>query len=194
MDEAANETNEQLQRLAAELETARLRAHQLAAGTNDTLWVERPHEGKWSMSECITHLTLTTRGYLQLIRQALADGRELPPITHGRYRHDFIGWLLCKGQEPPVRLRIKTTAPFVPDGARPRAATMSEFDTSQNELMALVLGSVDVDLGKLQITSPFDSRLHYNLYSGYAVLAAHQRRHLWQAERAAEELAARGPD
>ena len=30
--------------------------------------------------------------------------------------------------------------------------------------------------------SPFNSKLHYNLYSAFRIITAHQRRHLWQAQ------------
>ena len=41
------------------------------------------------------------------------------------------------------------------------------------------------DLNRLKIVSPFGARLSYNVYSAFRVLAAHERRHVWQAERAA---------
>lgn len=43
--------------------------------------------------------------------------------------------------------------------------------------------------GCLRIASPFDARLRYNLYSALSILPRHQRRHLWQAERALEAAA-----
>ena len=35
---------------------------------------------------------------------------------------------------------------------------------------------------------PFDSRVKYNVYSAFLIVAAHQRRHLWQAEQAIDSL------
>ena len=39
-------------------------------------------------------------------------------------------------------------------------------------------------LEKATITSPFSKRMRYNAYSCFQVLAARERRHLWQAEQA----------
>jgi hypothetical protein len=36
-----------------------------------------------------------------------------------------------------------------------------------------------------KVTSPFDSRVSYNVFSMFCILETHERRHLWQAERAA---------
>ena len=45
----------------------------------------------------------------------------------------------------------------------------------------------EVDL-RMKIVSPFDKRVRYNLVSAFHILAAHERRHLWQAEQAVAEL------
>jgi len=38
------------------------------------------------------------------------------------------------------------------------------------------------------VQSSFNPRIHYNLLSFFAILAAHQRRHLWQAERVRQQI------
>jgi hypothetical protein len=43
-------------------------------------------------------------------------------------------------------------------------------------------------LGRIRITSPFDSRLRYNLFSCLTILPRHQQRHIWQAEQVLERL------
>jgi hypothetical protein len=41
-------------------------------------------------------------------------------------------------------------------------------------------------LGDVQVVSPFNTRLRYNLFAALSILAKHQQRHLWQAEEAAK--------
>jgi len=45
-----------------------------------------------------------------------------------------------------------------------------------------------IDLEKIKIRSPFAEKLKYSVYSAFRVLPVHQRRHLWQAERALDIL------
>jgi hypothetical protein len=45
-------------------------------------------------------------------------------------------------------------------------------------------GAAAVPLNRVMVASPFNARLRYNAYAAYLVLASHQRRHIWQAERA----------
>jgi hypothetical protein len=54
--------------------------------------------------------------------------------------------------------------------------------------MACVEAADGLPLGSVRITSPFDPRLRYNLYSCLTILPRHQHRHLWQAEQALERL------
>jgi hypothetical protein len=36
---------------------------------------------------------------------------------------------------------------------------------------------------EIKVTSPFNAKMQYDFYSCFSVLAPHQHRHLWQAER-----------
>jgi hypothetical protein len=80
---------------------------------------------------------------------------------------------------------MPTTAPFVPSGVGPRDAVVGEFVVLQEELVHRVEQASGLDLNRLRVPSPFNPRFKYNLYSCFAVLMAHERRHLWQAERVA---------
>lgn len=176
----------QLRDLIGELEAARERAHRLAAGLPPETWSRRPQPERWSIAEQIAHLSLTSRAYLPLIEGALEQARERGLSGEGPFRRDFLGWLLGRMMEPPVRLRVKTAAPFVPPvpqaGATP-AEALADFDRLQDELIAAVRQARGLAVDRVEITSPFDSRVRYSLWSGLRAMTAHQRRHLWLAEQ-----------
>jgi hypothetical protein len=100
---------------------------------------------------------------------------------------DLLGRILRWFLEPPIRQRVKTTAPFVPKAVRTKADAFSEFAGLQEKLVELLRDARDTDLGQ-KIVSPFDKRVRYNLYSAFRIMAAHERRHLWQAEQAVAQL------
>jgi hypothetical protein len=85
---------------------------------------------------------------------------------------------------PPVRVRTKTTAPFVPAADTPKAQLVGEFGRLQAEQVARVRVADEVPIDRVRITSPFDPRVKYNLYACLTILPRHQHRHLWQAEQA----------
>jgi hypothetical protein len=173
----------QLARIDTELEDARRRAHALAGSLDHQRWARRPDPDEWSVAECLIHLNLTSRAFLPLIKNAIVTGRTRKVFSNGPYRRDVVGWFLSWMMEPPVRLPIKTTPPFVPGDTEARDAVLSAFDSLQGELKACVTDASGLDLGRLRIVSPFDARLNYNLYSCLKIIPAHQRQHLSQAAR-----------
>lgn len=182
----------QLERIDAELAAARRRAHQIAGPLSPESWRRRPAVGGWSVAECLIHLNLTSRAFVPLVRDAIARGREQKLFGTGPYRRDVVGWALGWMMEPPIPLRLETTAPFVPAGAEPKDAVLDAFDSLQAELTACVRQASGLALGRLRIVSPFDARFRYNLYACLRIIPAHQRLHLRQAEQAAAATGSAG--
>lgn len=182
----------QLQAVVEELEEARSQARRLVDGLDPAIWGMRPGPERWSVAEQLIHLNLTSKAYVPVIEEALRRGREQGLTGHGPFRRDFIGWLLGRMIEPPVRIKTRTTAPFVPPAVESADTVMREFESWQDELIDLLKESNGLALNRIQVTSSFDSRVRYNLYSCFRVVAAHQRHHLWIGERIQEELARAG--
>ena len=177
-------TASQLERIAGELADARRRAHEIADPLTAASWGTRPARDEWSVAECLIHLNLTSQAMLPLIGEAMARGRELKLLATGPFRRDFRGWLVNWISEPRAwfRIKIKTTAPFVPAAVEPKDRVLAAFDTLQEQLLRCVRDADGLDLGRLRIVSPFDARLKYNLYSCLRIIPAHQRLHLSQAD------------
>lgn len=182
----------QLEAIVSEFERARERLRWLARQAPLEYWTERPDPTRWSIAECVAHLNLTSAAYLPLIHNGIAHARGLQGRAPRRYRRDAIGWLLWKTAGPPVRLRVKTTPPFVPTAADPPGQLMAEFERLQAEQVACVRDADGLPVDRVKITSPFDSRLKYNLYASLTILPRHQHRHLWQAEQVWQTLKQRG--
>lgn len=118
-----------------------------------------------------------------MLRSALERGRQLQGPPPRRYPRDPVGWLLWSLAGPPVRHRVRTTAPFVPTAAAPVPELVAEFDQWQTAQVACVTAADGLQLGRLRIVSPFDARLRYNAYACLTILPRHEHRHLWQAEQ-----------
>jgi hypothetical protein len=177
-----------LEDIDRQLADACRRAHDLATHVGREGWGTQPAPDQWSVAECLIHLNLSSRAFLPLIRETISRGRARNVLGDGPYRRDVVGWFLCWITEPPVRFRIKTTAPFVPAGIDPPDSVLETFDGLQNEVRACVREAHGLDLGRLRLASPFDSRLKYNLYACLRLIPAHQRQHLVQAEDVIDRL------
>lgn len=176
--------NDALDQLEQELDDVTARARRLVETTEPRLFTVRPHLSSWSAAECVAHLSISSEQFLPVLREAIDEGRRRGLTGDAPPSMDVIGRLLRWFLEPPVRSRLKTRAPFVPRGVRAKAEAIAEFVSLQAQLIDTLRSARGLDLRKLKIVSPFDSRVRYNVYSAFRIVAAHQRRHLWQAEQA----------
>jgi hypothetical protein len=67
---------------------------------------------------------------------------------------------------------VKTAAPFVPHGTDAPGRLIEGFDRLQAEQIACVREADGLPLGRVTITSPFDARIKYNLFSCLTILPA----------------------
>ena len=173
----------QLALLKQELLDARERTRRLVKGLGEEAWTRRPDPGTWSVGECITHLNITSERSIPLLDEAIRDGRARGLESSGPYRRGLIGWALLRFLEPPYKFKTRTASAFVPGQVEPMHEVLERFDYLQQELQVRVDRAAGLALDKLKVISPFDARVKYNVYAFFAIIAAHQRRHLWQAEQ-----------
>lgn len=177
-----------LEDVESELDAATARAWQLVKSTDGRLFTVRPDPASWSAAECLSHLSISTEMFLPVLQKAIDDARARGATTDRKPKMDAIGRVLRWFLEPPIRSRVKTAAPFVPKSVRAKAEAFGDFSALQSKLIDMLHAAQGLDLRKIRIVSPFDRRVKYNLYSAFRIVAAHQRRHLWQAEQAVATL------
>lgn len=170
--------------LALELRDAAAHASRIASGHSREALAKRPAVNSWSAAECIEHLNLTTRAYLPKLEAAFEELRKGNLRSDGPYGTEpwarVFRWIL----EPPVRMRMPTPPPFEPViPADPKRVT-GDFQQLQRQLLELLEGGRGLAIDRVRLVSPFAARVKYNVHSAYMLIAVHQRRHLWQAERA----------
>ena len=62
---------------------------------------------------------------------------------------------------------------------------------SQSELLAILSSTAGLAIDEVRIKSPVYGRISYNIYGALRMLAAHQRRHVWQIGRILKALDSR---
>lgn len=188
----------ELERISCQLTDAQARMHRLAESVDDATWTARPPGGGWAMDECVAHLTLTNQRYLPVLEAALDqaptwnDGEDGRPAAPERFRRDLAGWFLTWMMEPPVRFRLPTASEFEPQAPASRSATVAAFDATQAALLEQVRQMDGFNITAVRIRSPFNEALRYSTWSALCILAAHERRHIWQMEQVRTALAKTG--
>jgi hypothetical protein len=158
-------------------------AQTLVAGLTDAQGGWRPAPESWSIAECLDHMATANRVYLDAMTppaaRALAYGRRRRrPALPGVIGRWFIGSL-----EPPAKPLFRRKAPRLirPRDAPPLADAVAALQASQDEVRGFVRRYADIDLAALRFPNPFVRGLRFSLATGLHVIAAHERRHLWQA-------------
>jgi hypothetical protein len=181
----------QLERLTEALESAQSRLRTLSDKLTDSAWSARPAPEHWSSAECVEHLNLTSRAFLPLLRDAVAEARLGRQSQKSHYRRDPLGWFMSNMMGPLRHvgkfrvMRVKTLPPFVPTANRSRTEILSDFVRFNADLVSLLRSADGFAIDEVKIVSPFGGRMRYNAYSAFVIIARHEHRHLQQAEEAA---------
>ena len=171
-----DEYRHQFERLAGD-------ADALVAPLSEDQFNWHPSPGAWSIAECIDHLNVTARLYLPRLDEGIAEAMRLGLYGEGPFTHDVIGRLFIRTMEPPARLRIKTPESFQPVPHRSRSEIMAAFRAYQVQFVDRLRQASGLDLRRAKVHSPASIWIKMSLNSGFALMAAHERRHLWQAQR-----------
>ena len=162
--------------------SARFQALVDSAGTE--MCAKPPALGSWSAAECLQHLSLSADAYFPVWQQVIATAGPRKAEINAPYSVDFWGRFLSWILEPPVRIRSKTPVPFQPAECRNIGEVLDRFLERQERMVGALRRCRGRAIDEVKMASPIDSRIKYSIWSSFVVNAAHQRRHLWQAEQA----------
>lgn len=176
--------------LTPEVEAFRARFAQIAddadalvAPLSDAQFAWQPSADGWSIAQCLEHLNVTARAYLPAIDEGIADGMRRGLYGPGPYVFGWTGRLLVALMEPPVRVRVRTRKALLPAPGRRRQEVMAAFRAYQVQYVDRLRQANGLDLGRARVASPISSWIRIPLGSAFALMIAHERRHLAQAER-----------
>jgi hypothetical protein len=179
----------QLGSLLEQFQCATREARKLVFGRSTQDLTRRLEPESWSVTECLDHLARTTGSYLPAISRAVAAAPKL--ATKRPLRTGTLASLLIRNLEPPYRLRYKVIPQLVPRTTEFEAAWRA-FEESQARLTETVCSATGLAIDKMKVPCPVCTHITYNAYGAFRMLAAHQRRHLWQVQQILAALDAPG--
>lgn len=171
-----------------EFRAAKQRMALLVSGIDQDQFNRRPPDGGWSMAECVDHLVVTGEQMCPRLEEQIDKARTKGRWSNGPFDYGFMGdkfiRLIGDAELPPKKLRAPSV--FKPRAGRRHdlEETVSRFQRLQDDFIRLVEKANGVDLKRTKVTSAVTRLIRLSLGQWFAGLAAHQRRHLWQAEQA----------
>ena len=176
--------------LTPEIDDFRKQFEQLSADA-DTLAAPLTHEQFtwragpeiWSIAQCIDHLNATARFYLPYLDEAIADAIRRGLYAEGPFTYRRLGRIVVAVTEPPSRIRGKARPVLQPRDPRRPEEVMPAFRAYQVQYVDRLRQANGLDLARASVRTPFARWLWMSLGSGFALMAAHERRHLAQARK-----------
>jgi hypothetical protein len=175
--------------LLEQIDAVIMDARSLAGELTEKEFNWQPASRRWSVGQCLQHITLTTQLYAGNIQPMVATARERKARGERPYREGVVSRWFVRSMEPPPSMRIRTFAKVQPAPHLDRDQTLADFEAVHRTLVA-GLDGVDASLlRQARMPSPFVSLLQFTLGQVYGLNLAHARRHLWQARQVATESA-----
>jgi hypothetical protein len=178
-----------LQQIIDAADAADREADDIAAGLSDAQFFWRPDAGRaWSVALCLDHLATANVVYTNAMKPAVEEGRARNWTRRDPIRSNVFGRWFISTMEPPPRRGRRTTAPgkIQPAPARSRDEIMRAYREAHDRVRALAHESAGLDVNRATFTNPFIQFVRVRLGTGFRIMAAHDRRHLWQARRVTE--------
>ena len=149
----------------------------------------KPSAERWSIAQCFDHLLTSNKGYLPIIESVRTGKKQTRFVERLPVLPGLAGKLLLKSLDPASTRKLKAPKNFQPAQSDISAGIIDDFVAQQEQLIEGMKSTSHLDLEKIVITSPALSFVAYSLMDGYRVIVTHERRHVQQAQRVAEEPA-----
>ena len=166
-----------------DLDSADRRAEALSAALSDEQFFWRPDAGRWSVALCLDHRAVANTVYGAGMAQALEVARTRGWSRRGPGTPGFFGRKFAESLEPPAKRRTRAPAKITPRPARPRDEILSEYRAAHDRIRELLRAAATLDTNRATFVNPFIGFVRVKVATGFLVISAHDRRHLWQAEQ-----------
>ena len=140
------------------------------------------------------YLAISNRVYVSAMRPAAEHARAHGLGRRGPADPGVLGRWFVWSLEPPVKAFLKTTAVAIiqPRTSPPLHDALAQFLASHREVANFLRTYAAIDLAGVLFPNPFIKGIRFSLATGLHAVAAHERRHLWQAGRVRRAVADTG--
>ncbi|MEO8448358.1 MAG: DinB family protein [Gemmatimonadota bacterium] len=144
----------------------------------------RAEAGRWSIGECIDHLTATAGASGHFMGVAVDQARAAGRLGRGPFSYGWLGRWFLKQLDPATGKKMKIPV----ESFRPRSGlscgrVAGEFEGGQVNFQRLLEAADGLDLGRVKARSAASSMLKLNLAAWFESTILHERRHILQAKQ-----------
>lgn len=159
---------------------ARVREEFAGLSREQLTWL--PHPGSWGVGQCLDHLVVTDRLYLEEFGKALEKGRRKGLSRSGPFRGGRFGGWFARVVGPDGNMKMNVPKVFTPHDIEDTPDDVVErFLDTQAALLGSLEDADGLDLDRLKVRSPVTPLMWFRIGDAYRIVVEHDRRHLNQA-------------
>jgi hypothetical protein len=158
-------------------------ADALVAPLSDQQFNWQPRPDSWSVAQCLDHLNTTARLYLPMMDEGIADAIRRGVYGPGPFAYNWIGRLMIWVVKPETKMKAKAPKAFQPPVGRSRNDVTAAFRAYQVQYVDRLRQANGLDLSRAKARSPILKFVKIPLGASFAMMIAHEQRHLAQARR-----------
>jgi hypothetical protein len=171
-----------LQQTLDDIDAADREADTLTAACTDEQFHWRPRGGQgWSIGQCLDHLALINVVYGNAVREGIDAARERGWTRRCPAVAGFWGRMFVKSLEPPATRRMSAPAKARPATPKSRDDILAAYHAAHDRIRVMLADAAGIDANRATFVNPFIRVVRVRVSTGFRVIAAHDRRHLWQA-------------
>ncbi len=178
-------TTKSYEDISNELRSAITRIDELSAIPED-LFNLKPDSKSWSADEIFKHICEFNKLYLDEIEKVL-NAKDIPTSEKAKFKPGLVARGAIRFMEPPYKIKVSTLAPMYPNKSDSNSKEQTVFDLKEsNQKLIESLNQLDrksADLDRLKGRHPLIKYIPMSITEMILILAAHQRRHLWQTRQ-----------
>jgi hypothetical protein len=170
-----------LQTILDDLDKSDSEAQRIIGGLSDAQANWQPRETAWSVAQCLDHLARANTTYAAALLAAVKSGRSVRELRRAPIQPPWFSRFFIRILEPPPKRKLPAPKKIVPASRISKEEALRAFLHSQEQVRAVIREGSGLDLNRIRFRNPFIRLLRFTVGAGLLIVAAHDRRHLWQA-------------
>lgn len=148
----------------------------------------KPNAQSWSIGQNLEHLIIVNESYYPTFDSLQNGTYKAPLIGKLRFIVSFMGTTVLSAVQPGQKKKIKTFTIWEPANSEIQDDILLRFSEHQKQLQQKIENLKPFISKGAVISSPANKNIVYSLETAFDIIAAHEQRHLEQANAVLEEL------
>lgn len=143
----------------------------------------KPSLENWSIAECVDHLSVTNKLYLEEFEKQFGEKRIETDCSKTEAQHKWLSKFIIKSVDPANAKKVSTFSVFMPSLSNHSKQVFDSFSNLQNQFIHLLRTAKNLNLNEYVMSSPAAKIIKENFCDVLEIIRLHDRRHFNQAEK-----------